>query len=66
MTNFVNRNPQGRENGAEGIVDAVKDKSAEELLAEILTELRRLRLALVLNERAADVGDTDLLSQELP
>ena len=56
MTMMIDRNPEGRDTG-EGLVDAVEDKSARELLMDLLKEIRLLRLAMVRRGTALDLGD---------
>lgn len=53
---MINRNPAGRDTD-EGFLGAVEDKTAKELLLELVMEVKKLRLALVLAETAHDLGD---------
>lgn len=58
MTNLVDRNPQGRDTGA-GFVDEVEEKSVQELLVELIDEVRKLRFAMVLADTAVDLEDQE-------
>ena len=56
MTNMIDRSPAGRGTD-EDFESATADKTARDLLEELLKELQLLRLAFVRSGFAADVGD---------
>ena len=64
MTMMVDRNPEGRDT-AEGFQSAVQDKSARELLLEILIELKKIRLAMVLSESVPYPDDFQALVRQV-
>ena len=61
---MIDRNPQGRDTGAEGVADAVRDRNAEDILLSIERQLKLLRLSLLLPDHAADLGDNEDLTAE--
>ena len=61
---MMDRNPQGRDT-AEGFVDAVEEKTVRELLLELISQVRLLRLAMVKIGTALDLGDRDVLEAEV-
>ena len=61
---MVDRNSQGRDTG-EGFVEAVEEKTVRELLIELISHVKLLRLAMVRRGTAQDLGDLDALEGEM-